>query len=63
MPAAARSKLYSLYIYIEDIWFGLVGFYGILTIVGYLKPNPLSTIILDIYDLQADFVDIAFKRA
>ena len=25
------------------IWFGLVGFYGISTIVGYLMPNPLYT--------------------
>ena len=25
-----------LYIYIKIIWFGLVGFYGISTIVGYL---------------------------
>ena len=25
----------SLYIYTEDIWFGLVRFYGISTIVGY----------------------------
>ena len=33
------------------IWFGLVGFYGISTIVGYLMPNPLYTYILDIYDL------------
>ena len=31
----------SLYIYIEYIEFGLVGFYGISTIVGYLMPNPL----------------------
>ena len=27
----------SLYIYIKYIWFGLVGFYGISTIVGYLS--------------------------
>ena len=27
--------------YIEYIWFGLVGFYGISNIVGYLMPNPL----------------------
>ena len=40
----------SLYIYIKYIWFGLVGFYGISTIVGYLMPNPLYTYILDIYD-------------
>ena len=40
-----------LYIYIRDIWFGLIGFYGISTIVGYLMPNPLYTYILNIYDL------------
>ena len=33
------------------IWFGLVWFYGISTIVGYLMPNPLYTNILNIYDL------------
>ena len=37
--------------YIKYIWFGLVGFYGISTIVGYLMPNPLYTYILNIYDL------------
>ena len=41
----------SLYIYIEYIWFGLVKFYGISTIVGYLMPNPLYTNILNIYGL------------
>ena len=40
-----------LYIYIKNIWFGLVEFYGISTIVGYLMPNPLFTYILNIYDL------------
>ena len=30
----------SLNIYIKSIWFGLVGFYGTSTIVGYLMPNP-----------------------
>ena len=40
-----------LYIYIRYIWFGLVGFYGISTIVCYLMPNPLYTYILNIYDL------------
>ena len=31
-----------LYAYIsKNIRFALVGFYGILTIVGYLTPNPL----------------------
>ena len=34
---------FSLYIYIRYIWFGLFGFYGISTIVGYLMPNPLYT--------------------
>ena len=33
----------SLYIYIKYIGFGLVGFYGISTIVGYLMPIPLYT--------------------
>ena len=42
----------SLYIYIKYIRFGLVGFYGISTIVGYLMPNPLYTYILNIYDLD-----------
>ena len=32
-------------------WFGLDGFYGISTVVGYLMPNPLYEYILDIYDL------------
>ena len=31
----------SLYIYIKYTGFGLVGFYGISTIVGYLMPNHL----------------------
>ena len=41
----------SLYIYIKCIRFGLVEFYGISTIVGYLMPNPLYTYILNIYNL------------
>ena len=39
-----------LYIHVK-IWFVLVSFYGISTIVGYLMPNPLYTYILNIYDL------------
>ena len=31
--------------------FGLVGFYDISTIVGYLMPNTPCTYILNIYDL------------
>ena len=31
----------SLYIYIKYIEYGLVRFYGISTIVGYLMPNPV----------------------
>ena len=38
----------SLYIYIRYIWFGLVGFYVISTIVGYSMPNPLYTYIVNI---------------
>ena len=41
----------SLYIYIKYIGFGLVRFYGISTIIGFLKPNPFYTYILNIYDL------------
>ena len=41
----------SLYIYIKYVRFGLVGFYGISTIVGYLMPTPLYTYILNIQDL------------
>ena len=33
------------------IWFGLVWFYGISTIVGYLMPNSLYTYISNIYEL------------
>ena len=43
----AKSSLY-IYIYIRYIAFGLVGFYGISIIVGYLMPNPIYTYILDI---------------
>ena len=32
------------------VWFGLVWFYSISTIVGYLMPNPFYTYILNIYD-------------
>ena len=31
--------------------FGLVWFYGKLTIVDLLMPNPIYTYILDVYDL------------
>ena len=37
--------------HIKYIGFALVGFYGILTIVGYLMPNPIYTYILNVYDL------------
>ena len=30
------------------MWFGLVGFYSISTVIGYLMPNPLYTYILNI---------------
>ena len=39
---------FPLFIYIKCIGFGLVGFYGISTIVGYLMPNSLYTYILNI---------------
>ena len=50
-----KAKSY-LFIHIKYIWFGLVGlgwvgFYGISTIIGYLKPNPIYSCILNIYNL------------
>ena len=45
----AKSSIY-IYIYIY-IQFGLVGFYGISTIVGYFMSNPIYTYILNILDL------------
>ena len=33
------------------VWFGLVLFYGISNIVGYLMPSYLYTYVLNIYDL------------
>ena len=58
-PAQTESFLYSLEYAVRNINFkvnrenivGLVGFYGISTIVGYLMPNPLYTYMLNIYDL------------
>ena len=41
----------SLYIYIKYTGFGLVVFYDISTIVGYLIPNPLYSYVLNIQDL------------
>ena len=41
----------SVVVHTVNYMFGLVGFYGISTIVGYLMPNPLDTHILNIYDL------------
>ena len=40
-----------LYRCILNIWFVLVRFYGISTLVGYLMPNPLYMYILNTYDL------------
>ena len=45
------NAISSICIYIRYIWFGLVGFYGISTLVGYLMPNPHNTYILNIKDL------------
>ena len=34
-------------VYIRYIWFGLVGFYGISTIVGYLMPQLTGLALLN----------------
>ena len=41
-----------IYIYIKYIEFGLVGFFGISAIVGFLMPNQVYAYILDIYDMS-----------
>ena len=48
----AKSFLYK-YIYIKHVWHGLVWFYCISTIVGYLMPNPFYTniFILNMYGM------------
>ena len=56
------NAISSLYIYIKYIWFGLVGFYGISTIVGYLMPNPFYTKILNIWYVNI-FSGKILKRA
>ena len=43
--------LHKIILFQQIITFGLVGFYGISTIVGYLMPNSLYTYILNISDL------------
>ena len=43
------------------IWFGLVWFYDISTIVGYLMPYPLYTHILNIYNFVW-FVFMAYQQ-
>ena len=50
-PCRLFNAKSSLYMCIEYIGFGFVGFYGISTIVGYLMPNPLYTCVLNIKDL------------
>ena len=43
-----ECQILFIYIYFKSLRFGLVEFYGILTIVGYLMPNPLHAYILNI---------------
>ena len=40
---SSGENVHYLYIYKKYIWFGLVGFYGISNIKGYLMPNPCYT--------------------
>ena len=51
---------YSLFIYSNYIGFGLVGFYIISTLIGYLVPSYVYTYILNIYDLVW-FVFMAYQ--
>ena len=49
----------SLYIYIKYMWFRLIRFYGILTLIGYLMPNPLNIYIKYIRFGLVGFYDIS----
>ena len=51
------------YIYIKHIWSGLVGFYGISTIVGYLMPNLVFTYILTYMICKHIFYIYTVKRS
>ena len=42
-PCRLFNAKFTSCMYIKFIGFGLVGFYGISTIVGYVMPNPLYT--------------------
>ena len=54
-PCWLFNDIPSLYIYIKYIGFGLVWFYGISTIVGYLMPYPVFTYISNIWFVNAFF--------
>ena len=59
-PCKLFNAKSSLYIYIKYIGFGLVGFYGISTIVGYFMPNPflyISTVLFQTirFSINAQF--------
>ena len=43
----------------DSLWFSLVWFYGISTIVGYLMPNPSYTYTLKIWFLSTFFAQSA----
>ena len=42
------------------VWFGLVGFYGISTVVGYWIPNPVYIYILIIFMIRKKILSITF---
>ena len=44
-------------------WLGLVWFYGIPTIVGYLMANPLHIYVINIYDLLTHIVDNILNKS
>ena len=39
------------------VWFGLVGFYGVSTFVGYLMPNPVDAYISIFLCIYIDISD------
>ena len=59
-----NEYFFGVYLFMGDtiyIWFGLIWFYGISTIIGHLIANPFDTYIK--YDFLPHFLDKIFKQA
>ena len=57
-----KNIIYSIsrYLYVICVWYGLVGFYVISTIVGYLMPHPVDTSYIKKYMICKHILLITF---